>query len=348
MLSGDVNKTLHDPYSIVLTESTGKALFGSENPMGKKVRVDNQQDFVVGAVIRDLPRNSSFSFNYVLPFAFDIAANDWVKRAQTNWGNYSFQTFVALEPAANVAEVDARMSAVLKKYNPSAWKSSREELFLHPMSDWHLYSDFKNGKEDGGFIDYVRLFSIIGVLVLLIACVNFMNLSTARSEKRAREVGVRKVMGSLRRDLIVQFLVESTVITLVAAVIALGLVEAALPFFNTLTNSAVSIPWASGLFWAIMVGYVLGTALLAGARPAFFLSSFRPVKVLKGGHGYRWSRTKPERGTKLWLKFSVGRGASSAEEGPGGTAVHVQCGADHQHAADLPPGAVREGPAEGV
>jgi ABC-type antimicrobial peptide transport system permease subunit len=192
-----------------------------------------------------------------------------------------------------MAEVEARMCAVVKKYNPESWKSSREELFLHPMSDWHLYSDFKNGRAEGGFIDYVRLFSIIGVLVLLIACVNFMNLSTARSEKRAREVGVRKVVGSLRRDLIIQFLVESAVITLMAAVIALALAEAALPAFNTLTQCAVSIPWNSGLFWAVMAGYVLGTALLAGARPAFYLSSFRPVKVLKGvnmGRSASWPR----------------------------------------------------------
>ena len=293
VVKGDPSRALHDPYSIVLTESTARSLFGGEDPMGKKVRVDNQQDFVVGAVIHDLPRNSTFNINYVLPFAFDIQANDWVKRSQTNWGNYSFQTFVALEPGANVAEVEARMGAVVKKYNPGSWKSSREELFLHPMSDWHLYSDFKNGRPEGGFIEYVRLFSIIGVLVLLIACVNFMNLSTARSEKRAREVGVRKVVGSLRRDLIIQFLVESTVITLIAAVIALALVEAALPAFNTLTQCAVSIPWASGVFWAVMAGYVLGTALLAGARPAFFLSSFRPVKVLKGvrvGRSASWPR----------------------------------------------------------
>ncbi|MBS1607101.1 MAG: ABC transporter permease, partial [Bacteroidetes bacterium] len=201
--------------------------------------------------------------------------------------------FVKLESGASMAEVEARMSAVVKKYNPASWKSSREELFLHPMSDWHLYSDFKDGRAEGGFIEYVRLFSIIGVLVLLIACVNFMNLSTARSEKRAREVGVRKVVGSLRRDLIIQFLVESTVITLVAAVIALALVEAALPPFNALTQCAVSIPWGSGLFWAAMAGYVLGTALLAGARPAFYLSSFRPVKVLKGvgiGRAASWPR----------------------------------------------------------
>jgi len=293
VLRGDPNKALKEPYSIVVTESTGRALFGAEDPMGKKVRVDNQQDFVVGAVIRDLPPNSSFTIGYVLPFSFDIQVNDWVRRSQTNWSNYSFQTFVALQPGASAAEVEARMSAVVKKYNPGSWKSSREELFLHPMTDWHLYSEFKNGRADGGFIDYVRLFSIIGVLVLLIACVNFMNLSTARSEKRAREVGVRKVVGSLRRDLIIQFLVESVVITLISAVLALTLVEAALPPFNTLTNCAVSIPWGSGLFWMVMAGYVLGTALLAGARPAFYLSSFRPAKVLKGvriGRSASWPR----------------------------------------------------------
>jgi putative ABC transport system permease protein len=153
---------------------------------------------------------------------------------------------------------------------------------MQAMKDWHLYSDFQNGKPVGGFIDYVRLFSIIGILVLLIACINFMNLSTARSEKRACEVGVRKVMGSQRSDLIFQFLTESILITFVAFVLAIVAVQLVIPPFNTLTDSIIKIPYDSPLFWGIMLSYVLLTGLLAGSRPAFYLSSFNPVKVLKG------------------------------------------------------------------
>ncbi|HTI91395.1 MAG TPA: ABC transporter permease [Puia sp.] len=281
-VKGDVNQALKRPSSIVLTESTCKALFGSEEPMGKKVRVDNQQDFFVGAVIRDLPSNSSFNLHYILPFSYHIQTNDWVREAITNWNQNSFQTFVSIEPNTSYAQVEAKMRVVAEKYNPKFFKEGKLEFFLQPMSHWHLYSDFKNGRESGGFIEYVRLFSIIGVLVLLIACINFMNLSTARSEKRAREVGVRKAIGSLRRDLILQFLVESMLITTIAAVFSLVLVEIALPSFNLLTQCPIDIPWRSAVFWEIMVGYVIITGLLAGSRPAFYLSSFKPVKVLKG------------------------------------------------------------------
>jgi len=281
-VKGDVNQALKRPSSIVLTESTSKALFGNEEPMGKKVRVDNQQDFFVGAVIRDLPSNSSFDLHYILPFSYDIQANDWVREAQTNWNQNSFQTFITIDPHSNYAQVEAQMRVIAQKYNPTFFKEGKLEFFLQPMSHWHLYSDFKNGREDGGFIEYVRLFSIIGVLVLLIACINFMNLSTARSEKRAREVGVRKAVGSLRRDLIIQFLVESMLITVIAAVCSLVLVEIALPSFNLLTECPIYIPWRSTVFWEIMIGYVIVTGLLAGSRPAFYLSSFKPVKVLKG------------------------------------------------------------------
>jgi ABC-type lipoprotein release transport system permease subunit len=161
-------------------------------------------------------------------------------------------------------------------------RPGKPELFLHPLKDWHLYSDFTNGKVSGGFIDYVRMFSLIGLLVLLIACINFMNLSTARSEKRAREVGVRKAMGSQRADLIFQFLLESVLMTFLAFLLSMLFVQMALPFFNELTGRAIRIPYAHPAFWCSMLGYVLITGLLAGSRPAFYLSSFNPVKVLKG------------------------------------------------------------------
>ncbi len=155
-------------------------------------------------------------------------------------------------------------------------------VILHPLLKWHLYSDFKNGKAIAGFIDYVRIFTLIGVLVLLIACINFINLSTARSEKRAREVGVRKAIGSQRKDLIFQFLVESAVVTFISFLFSWALVQLALPAFNALTGTLISIPFSNPVFWIVMIACVLFTALVAGSRPAFYLSSFNPVRVLKG------------------------------------------------------------------
>lgn len=182
---------------------------------------------------------------------------------------------------------------LLDRYVPEG-KQFKQEIFFQSMQNWHLYGHFTDGYEDGGFIEYVRLFSIVGVLVLLIACVNFMNLSTARSEKRAREMGVRKAMGSLRRNLIAQFLIESLVITAIAACITLVLTDLSLPSFNLLTGSGMVIPWSSSIFWAVMAAYVLIIGLLAGSRPAFYLSSFQPVRVLKGsitaGRSASWPR----------------------------------------------------------
>jgi putative ABC transport system permease protein len=282
LLKGNANTVLHDTYSIVLTQSTAKSLFGDEDPIGKTVRVDNRHDVKVTGILKDLPSNSSFQLHFIIPFSYSVANEDWVKNSQTNWGNNSFQTFVALDPHVTYAEVEPRIRMLLKKYNTEDYKIGKGEVFMHPMKDWHLYSGFKNGIAVTGFIEYVKMFSIIGILVLLIACINFMNLSTARSEKRAKEVGIRKAIGSQRNNLIFQFLVESIVITFAAFIFSLGFVQLALPTFNTLTKSVITIPYSSPLFWIAMMSYVLITGLLAGSRPAFYLSSFNPVQVLKG------------------------------------------------------------------
>jgi ABC-type antimicrobial peptide transport system permease subunit len=284
VLKGTLTGALDEPYSIVLTAATAHSLFGNADPLGKPVRVDNQNDLIVKAVIADLPSNSTFTLNYIIPFKYNVLVNDWVRNAlQTQtWENNSFQTFVALQPNTPPKSLQPKLDAVIKKYNPEGYRVSKVEIFLHPMTRWHLYSDFKAGQQEGGFIDYVRLFSVIGILVLLIACINFMNLATARSEKRAREVGVRKAIGSQRRDLIFQFLIESLLIATIAAFFCLLIVQLAIPSFNTLTNTNIHVPYNSPVFWSIMAGYVLITGLLAGSRPALYLSSFRPVKVLKG------------------------------------------------------------------
>ena len=281
VVKGHISYPQTNIYSIVLTESTAKALFGDKDPIGQPVRIDNVHDLMVTAVIRDLPANSSFSFHYVVPFDYWAQAEDWVAKSTNEWGNNSFQTFARLKPGVSYAQVEPALKTILDKYVADS-KQYKEEIFFQGMKDWHLFGNFTAGYEDGGFIEYVRLFSIIGILVLLIACVNFMNLSTARSEKRAREVGVRKAIGSQRKDLIAQFLIESLVITAIAAGLALVLTQLALPSFNLLTGSSIIIPWSSLFFWLSMAGYVVITGALAGSRPAFYLSSFQPVKVLKG------------------------------------------------------------------
>jgi ABC-type antimicrobial peptide transport system permease subunit len=281
LIKGNVNTVLKDAYSIVLTESTAKALFGDGDPIDKTVRIDNKHDVKVTGVMKDVPKNSSLQFNYLLPFSYSEQTEDWMKNARTTYYNNSFQIFVQLQPNADYAKLAPKIKNIVYNRGP-LMRPAKPVVLFHPLKYWRLYSEFKNGREVGGFIDYVRMFSTIGILVLLIACINFMNLSTARSEKRAREVGVRKAIGSQRSELIFQFLTESILITFVAFLLSILFVQLALPSFNTLTGDYVSIPYNNPVFWCIMITYVLATGLLAGSRPAFYLSSFNPVKVLKG------------------------------------------------------------------
>ncbi|HZE85801.1 MAG TPA: ABC transporter permease, partial [Puia sp.] len=301
-LEGDPAKALEEPSSIVLTQSTARALFGNADAMNKIVLSYGNTPLKVTGIIQDLPRNSSLQFGFVTPFSF-FAADGWVKAAKTNWNHTFFLMYMGLQPHADFDRVAAQSKMLVQKYAPSTYRVFQQQVFFQPLRDWHLYTEFKNGRAVGGLIDYVRLFSIIGILVLLIACINFMNLSTARSEKRAREVGVRKVIGSSRRGLILQFLVESLVITFLAFLLSLSLVQLALPAFNGLTHEFLRIPYADGSFWGVMMGYVLLTGLLAGSRPAFYLSSFQPVKVLKGAMQVGRSATLPRK-VLVVLQFS--------------------------------------------
>jgi putative ABC transport system permease protein len=282
LVAGDAATALQGSTpSIVLTEPMARALFGKEDPLNKTVRFGNVYPLKVTAVVRELPRNSSFHFDYLLPFS-DFAKNWWIKPALTNWNYTYYQLYASLRPGADAARAEAKARQLVRQYAPESYASFHREAMFFPLKYWHLYTDFKDGRWAGGLIDYVRMFSIVGILVLLIACINFMNLSTARSERRAREVGVRKVMGSLRGQLILQFLVESLLMTLLAFLLSVVFVQAVLPSFNALTGDAVRVPYGSGWFWLSMFSLVVLTGLLAGSRPAFFLSSFQPVKVLKG------------------------------------------------------------------
>jgi putative ABC transport system permease protein len=284
ILSGDKNP-LHDLHSIVLTEETAKALFPNENPLNKIVRVDNTIDLKVTAVVSKLPKNSSFSFDYLIPFYLQESIYPWIKQYhKTNWRNNSWQVFVQLNDRATEKSVDAKIKNVVIAHftDENSIKNIKPEVIIQPMAKWRLYNDFENGVNTGGFIKYVRMFGILGLVVLIIACINFMNLSTARSEKRAKEVGVRKAVGSDRGQLIRQFLSESLFISILAFLFALAITALALPFFNQLTEKEMSLQIGSPLFWIIMIVFTLLTGLLAGSYRAFYLSSFNPVNTLKG------------------------------------------------------------------
>jgi ABC-type antimicrobial peptide transport system permease subunit len=281
-LQGNATTAFKDPYSIVLTQSLARSLFGNEDAMNKTVRFDNAHDLKVTAIIKDIPRNATFSFNYVVPSTYSYAINPQIKTdGLSSFGNNNLQIFVKLKPGISYAQVAPKIRNIehTEKGNINATSSY---VTLQPMARWHLYSNYINGKDTAGFLEYVKMFSIIGLLVLIIACINFINLTTARSEKRAKEVGVRKAIGSQRKDLVIQFLIEAFLLTTIAFVFAIAIAGTTLPLFNTLTESNITIPFADIYFWLLMIGSLIAIALLAGSKPAFYLSSFNPVTVLKG------------------------------------------------------------------
>ena len=274
---------LKETYSILISSSMAQALFGDSDPMNKMIRMDDKLNVKVTGVYADLPRNTQF-FNmaFVSPWQLKIVKDNFSKERMENWGSNSFQIFVQIADNADMEAVsrkikDTKLRKVEKedrRYNP--------QLFLQPMSKWHLYGEFKNGKNVGGRIQYVWLFGIIGVFVLILACINFMNLSTARSQKRAREVGIRKAVGSLRAQLIKQFYMESIMVAFLAFLISIILVSIMLPAFNVVADKDMKILWTRPLFWVCCIGFTAITGLIAGSYPALYLSSFQPVKVLKG------------------------------------------------------------------
>ncbi|SDL61371.1 ABC transporter permease [Siphonobacter aquaeclarae] len=277
---------LRDPHSILLSESAAKAFFGDANPLEKRLKIDNKLDVKVTGVFEDLPHNTDFrELEFIAPWLLYVESEDWIKRARDRgqWGNNSFQLFAQIADNTDFETVGKRIK--LAKYNrvDKDEKKYKAEIFLHPLSRWRLYSHWdKQGNQTGGQIEYVWLFAIIGVFVLLLACINFMNLSTARSEKRAREVGIRKAIGSLRSQLIGQFFSESLLVVLIAMALSILLVELSLPWFNEIAGKKMSVLWSNPVFWGIVVSFAFLTGLLAGSYPALYLSSFQPVSVLKG------------------------------------------------------------------
>jgi putative ABC transport system permease protein len=275
LVQGNPKVALNSMNNIVITEKTAKKLFGNEDAMGKTVKIDSVDFFTVTGVMKDLPNNTEFDFEYLMPWSYWEKLN---KSEDKNWGNNSVQTFVVLKPGITEAYINSRVKDITRSHSDI----KDIDVFMHPATKWRLYSKFENGKIVGGRIDIIKLFSVIAAFILLIACINFMNLSTARSEKRAKEVGIRKVVGASKSSLIGQFLGESIMIALIAGVVALTIIELSLPAFNTLTQKHLFVPFSSPSFWLIVLSFILFTGVVSGSYPALYLSSFMPVKVLKG------------------------------------------------------------------
>ena len=274
LAEGNKNDQLKNIYSIVITKKLAKKLFGSEQALNKTIKIDSTDNFIVTGVLDELPVNSRFDFEYLLPW-------DYLKKIGWNndsWLSNNTSTFLLLKPKVNVTDFNNKIKNITRQ------KSGKNDVwthFLFPLEKWHLYSEFENGIPSRGRIETVRLFGIIAAFILLIACINFMNLSTARSEKRAKEVGVRKVAGAGKGLLIGQFMIEAFLTASIAGIIAFLIVQITQPFFNTLIDAQLSVPYNSLNFWLYACGFILLTSLMAGSYPAFYLSSFKPISIFK-------------------------------------------------------------------
>ena len=282
MVKGTQNG-LTDVNVIMLSETLAKSLFGSVEPLGKIVKFDNKADLSVTGVFKDFQNNSDFDeVSFLVPWSYYLADQEWIKNSVNLWDNNSWQCFVQMDEKADIDLTNDKIKDIILHKIPNEMTTLQPELFIHPMNRWRLYSGVKDGKFEGGIITFVRLFGIIGLFVLLLACINFMNLSTARSEKRAKEVGIRKSVGSFKGQLISQFLTESMLTVFIAFVISILLVLLSIGWFNDLAGKQISLPYSNLNYWLVSLSFIIVTGLLAGSYPALYLSSFDPVSVLKG------------------------------------------------------------------
>ena len=280
LLEGTAEAALNAPNNIAISRRMAEHFYGSPaEAIGQSIRIDSKADYQVAALFENLPANSSETYDYLLNWQDFLSRNEWAK----DWGNNAPQTRIQLHAGADASQLEAKMKGFLKGYSAGLKPGTYDiQLFLQPYQEAYLYSNFEHGYQDGGRIEYIRLFSIVAVFVLLIACINFMNLATARSIKRAREVGVRKVVGAARSLLVGQFIGEALLLTSLALVVALALVCGLLPTFNQLTGKQILLHLTQSRFWLILLSMTLVTGLVAGSYPALFLSSLNPLRVLKG------------------------------------------------------------------
>jgi putative ABC transport system permease protein len=279
LLEGTPDAALKERNSLAISRNMAETFFGSpQAAMGKAIRFDNRKELLVSAVFENIPENSTLKFDCLRNWEGFAEDNEWAK----DWGTTDPLTFFMIRPDANPAQVEAKIRHLLDKYNRDNGKPFKTQLAMQPFHEYYLNSTIKDAKMDGGRIEYVRLFSFVAVFILLIACINFMNLATARSAKRAKEVGVRKVVGAMRSMLVGQFMGEAVLLTIFAVILAVLFVGLTLPFFNNLTGKQIILPVEDLSFWGTLAGLICITGLVAGSYPAFFLSSLSPVRVLKG------------------------------------------------------------------
>ncbi len=279
MVEGQL-RGIQDESNIMISQSLSQIIFGKTDPIGKILLTDDKKSYKVSGVFKDFPPNTDFKeIDFLMPWAALVAEKDWIKKAYHEWNDNSFFLYAQVNDNTNLTQLNAKVK------NLFIGKPDRDdmpEIILQPISKWHLYNEFKQGKNIGGAIQYVWMFGVIGLFVLLLACINFMNLSTARSQIRAKEVGIRKTIGSERKQLIFQFLLESVLIAGLALLLAVLLVQLALPLFNRLADKNLNIPWKNPAFYLLIVGFTLITGLISGSYPALYLSSFNATAVLKG------------------------------------------------------------------
>ncbi|MFK7814587.1 MAG: ABC transporter permease [Maribacter sp.] len=275
LVEGNIETVFEEVNSVVITQEFAKKLFGNEPAVGKIVKVDNADSFKVTGILKDLPQNTEFTFEFLMPWAY-LKQKGW---DDENWGNNSIATYVMLKEGTNYEAFSEKIKPLRKAYDKD---SPEMETLLYPFSRTWLYDEFENGKETGGRIDLIRMFGFIAAIILIIACINFMNLSTARSERRAKEVGIRKVIGAEKASLVGQFLGESILISFIAAALALLIVLVTLPSFSTLIDKPLFLDLTKIWFWLSAFGVILFTGVLAGSYPALYLSGFKPSEVLKG------------------------------------------------------------------
>ncbi|MBB2149212.1 ABC transporter permease [Pedobacter gandavensis] len=276
-ISGSPDKAFDDPNSVILTESAAKRLFGSTDVLNKVLKYENQVDVKVTGVIKDHAANTTYQFDCLVPWTLYEKLDNWVGRP--NWGNYAFYTLLTLKNDVNVAQFNQKIANFIDKHEHS--DVTDPTVFAYPLVNLHLYGDFEKGHSSGGKIEQVHFFVALALGILIIACINFMNLATARSQKRAKEVGIKKTIGASRKSLIWQFLLESLLLTFVSVILAVILVELALPKFNHLMDVQLELSYGNPIAWLAAIALILLTGILAGSYPAFFLSSFNPIQTMK-------------------------------------------------------------------
>ncbi|MBB2147565.1 ABC transporter permease [Pedobacter gandavensis] len=275
-IKGDRATAMSGPNSVVLTEKTAAALFGMEEPIGKIINLDHKTDLLVTGVIENPAKNQTYQFDLLIPWTFIEKINPYLTKM--NWTDGALSTIIQLKDEKQFAAADAQVRKIFQEN----YHQNYIEFFLFPFKHTHLYDHFENGKVDGGKIDQIRLYLLLAACVLFIACINYMNLSTARSEKRAKEIGIRKTLGSTRKGIAGQFLTESLLLSIIALFCAFVLVEISLPYFNRLMEVSITINYINYKLWLSTISILLITGLIAGSYPALYLSSFMPSRALKG------------------------------------------------------------------